>query len=429
MSIDLLGLVKDQLSSAAIGKISEFLGESSENTQSAVGAALPTLLGGVMEKASSTDGAGSILNLLKDGGHDGGLLSNLGGLLGSGDGISSLLGGGSGILSSILGPKVGGIVDLIASVSGIKKSSSSSLLSLAAPILMGVLGKQVSSHGLGLSGLANLLMGQKDAVKAALPKGADSILNLGSLGDFVGDGVKTATSFTDSNRGSATVHHDDDDSSSGGFNFWPWLIGAALVGAISWFGMKSCSKSTETADSLAVSDSLSTAVEAVGDSASAVVDSATTAVAEFSKKLSSGFEIKASGTGIESSLIGFIEDAGKAVDKTTWFNFDGITFDTGKSTIKPESQAQITNIAEILKAYPAVKLKIGGYTDNVGNEASNMKLSANRAKAVAAALTALGTDAARLETEGYGSQHPVASNDTEEGRQQNRRMAARVTAK
>jgi OmpA-OmpF porin, OOP family len=422
MSIDLLGLVKDQLTSAAVGKISDFLGESSENTQSAVGAAIPTLLGGLMEKASTTDGAGSLLGMLKDGGHDGSLLGGLGDLLGSGDGISGLLSGGSGIISSLLGDKVGGIVDLIANVSGIKKSSSSSLLSLAAPILMGVLGKQVSSQGLGISGLASMLMGQKDAVKAALPAGADGILNMAGLGDFLG-GAKS-----EANK----VIEEVEEASTGGFNFWPWLIGAALLLG-GWYFMKSCNKTDVSAgsDSLAVSadmavDSLAGMASAVGDSASAMVADA---AAAFSKKLSSGFEIKGSETGIENQLIGFIEDGAKAVDKTTWFNFDNMLFDTGKSTIKAESQVQVNNIAELLKAYPNVKLKIGGYTDNVGSEASNMKLSADRAKAVAAAVSALGIDASRLDPEGYGSQHAVASNDTEEGRAQNRRIAARVTAK
>ena len=100
-----------------------------------------------------------------------------------------------------------------------------------------------------------------------------------------------------------------------------------------------------------------------------------------------------------------------------------------KSTIKPESQVQITNLVEILKAFPNVSLKIGGYTDNVGDAKSNLKLSADRAAAVVAALKAAGIDGKRLESEGYGQEHPVASNDTEEGRTQNRRIAARVTAK
>jgi OmpA-OmpF porin, OOP family len=417
MSIDLLGLVKDQLTSAAVGKISDFLGESSDNTQSALGAAVPTILGSLMEKASTTDGAGSVLNMLKDGGHDGGMLSGLGNLLSSGDGISGLLSGGSGIISMLLGNKVGGIVDLIASVSGIKKSSSSSLLSMAAPILMGVLGKQVSSQGLGVSGLANMLMGQKDAVKAALPKGADSFLNMAGLGDFVGGAKTTASKAVE-----------EVEEASGGFNFWPWLIGAALLGLGAYF-FKTCQKPDVSAgvDSLAVTadmatDSISSMASAVGDSASAVV-------ADFSKKLSSGVEIKGATTGIENSLISFIEDGSKAVDKTTWFDFDNLLFDTGKSTIKAESQVQVNNIAEIMKAFPAVKLKIGGYTDNTGDAKSNMKLSADRAAATKAAIVALGVDASRLESEGYGIEHPVASNDTEEGRAKNRRISARVTAK
>lgn len=418
MSFDLLGLVKEQLTSAAVGKISEFLGESTEGTQSAIGAALPTLLGSVMEKASTTEGAGSLLNLLKDGGHDGSLLGNLGGLLGSGDGISSLLSGGSGILSTILGPKVGGIVDLIASVSGIKKSSSSSLLSLAAPILMSVIGKKVSSEGMGVSGLVNMLMGQKDAVTAALPSGASSLLNISGLGDFLGGEKKAAPT--------PVVETPDNDNSGGsGFNFWPWLIGAALALGAWWF-LKGCDKKVDTE---AAVESVSVATDSVASAAETVADSATAVVSGFAKKLSSGFEIKGNATGIESSLVSFIEDGSKAVDKTTWFNFDNLLFDTGKSTLKPESDAQITNIAEILKAYPAVKLKIGGYTDNVGSEASNMKLSAARAKSTVDAIVAKGVEASRLESEGYGPQHPVASNDTEEGRAQNRRIAARVSAK
>jgi OmpA-OmpF porin, OOP family len=421
MSIDLLGLVKDQLTSAAMGKISEFLGESSQNTQSAVGAALPTILGGLMEKASTTDGAGSILGMLTKDGHDGSLLGGLGDMLGSGDGISSLLSGGSGIISSIFGDKVGGVVDLIANVSGMKKSSSSSLLSMAAPILMGVLGKQVTSQGLGISGLANLLMGQKDSVKAALPAGASSLLNIGGLGDFLGGAKSTTTNTTT-----------EEESTGGGFNFWPWLIAAALaLGA--WYFIKGC-KNTDTA---AVTDSLAVTTEMATDSLSNMAEAATDSVAStiaaagemFSKKLSSGFEIKGASTGIENQLISFIEDGSKAVDKTTWFNFDNMLFDTGKSTIKPESQVQVTNLVEILKAFPNVSLKVGGYTDNVGNEKSNMKLSADRAAAVVAALKAAGIDGKRLESEGYGSQHPVASNDTEEGRTQNRRISARVTAK
>lgn len=74
-------------------------------------------------------------------------------------------------------------------------------------------------------------------------------------------------------------------------------------------------------------------------------------------------------------------------------------------------------------------VKIGGYTDNTGDPTTNKSLSEARAKNVMDALVSKGVDASRLDTEGYGDQHPVADNSTEEGRAQNRRIALRVTQK
>lgn len=151
----------------------------------------------------------------------------------------------------------------------------------------------------------------------------------------------------------------------------------------------------------------------------------------FSKALASGFAVSGTATGIEAQLLAFIEDSGKAVDKTTWFNFDRLTFKTGSAELDMDkSKEQLTNIAEILKAYPKVSLKVGGYTDNQGNAATNKKLSTDRASNVAKALSGLGVAKTRLSPEGYGPEHPVcAANDTEECRAQNRRIAVRVSAK
>lgn len=145
--------------------------------------------------------------------------------------------------------------------------------------------------------------------------------------------------------------------------------------------------------------------------------------------LPGGQEIQVSASGIEKGLVGFIQDAGKPVDKTTWFEFDRLLFETGSATLAPSSAAQVANIAAIMKAFPAVKLKIGGYTDNVGDSKKNLTLSSDRAKAAMAAIVAQGVAADRLEAEGYGDTVPVADNSTEAGRAKNRRTAARVTAK
>jgi len=139
---------------------------------------------------------------------------------------------------------------------------------------------------------------------------------------------------------------------------------------------------------------------AVQDTAGKVAEQARDALAGlgkfFSKKLPSGVELNIPELGVENKLIGFIEDAQRPVDEKTWFSCDRLTFETGKATLKPESQEQLKNIAEILKAYPKVAIKIGGYTDNVGDPQANLKLSQLRADAVMADLVKLGVDPSRL---------------------------------
>lgn len=163
-----------------------------------------------------------------------------------------------------------------------------------------------------------------------------------------------------------------------------------------------------------------------------VAKTATAAAAtEFTKTLASGVEIKGALDGIEGKLLAFIEDASKAPDKSVWFNFDRLTFQSGKALLDLEkSKDQLTNMVEILKAFPAVKLKVGGYTDNVGKPEDNKALSRQRADAVVAALVSAGVAKDRLDAEGYGSEHPeCAANDTAECKAKNRRIAVSVRAK
>lgn len=101
----------------------------------------------------------------------------------------------------------------------------------------------------------------------------------------------------------------------------------------------------------------------------------------------------------------------------------GINFDTGKSTIKPESAQAIGEIAKLLKADPSLKVFVVGHTDNVGGVDSNIKLSQDRAEAVLQALVRdHGIASARLRASGCGPFAPVATNDTDEGRAKNRRV-------
>jgi outer membrane protein OmpA-like peptidoglycan-associated protein len=99
-----------------------------------------------------------------------------------------------------------------------------------------------------------------------------------------------------------------------------------------------------------------------------------------------------------------------------------INFETGKSTIKPESQPIIDQIVEMLKANPTLKVSIEGHTDNVGTGPANQTLSESRAKAVMNAISSKGIDKTLLSSKGWGQTKPVADNKTDEGKAKNRRV-------
>jgi OOP family OmpA-OmpF porin len=99
-----------------------------------------------------------------------------------------------------------------------------------------------------------------------------------------------------------------------------------------------------------------------------------------------------------------------------------VNFDTGKSTIKPDSAKTLDDAAAVLKAASTLQILVGGHTDNVGTPEANQKLSEDRAKAVMAALVQRGIAASRLTAQGFGQTQPIADNRTEEGRAKNRRV-------
>ena len=116
-----------------------------------------------------------------------------------------------------------------------------------------------------------------------------------------------------------------------------------------------------------------------------------------------------------------------ADDMAAALNRDGrislhINFDTGKSTIKPDSLPIIAQIVTALKSSGSLQLSVEGNTDNVGNPQSNMALSLARAQSVVSAVAAGGIAASRMTAVGHGQDNPVASNSTEDGRAQNRRV-------
>ena len=136
---------------------------------------------------------------------------------------------------------------------------------------------------------------------------------------------------------------------------------------------------------------------------------------------------------VEYKLFNFLNDNKITVseDKTKdWMSLDRTYFVSGKTELTAASNEQIANIAAILKVFPNAKIKIGGYTDNTGTLATNMKVSNDRAKFVTAQLVKAGVIADMIAAEGYGPEHPIcAANDTKECQAQNRRVDIRVKSK
>jgi outer membrane protein OmpA-like peptidoglycan-associated protein len=100
----------------------------------------------------------------------------------------------------------------------------------------------------------------------------------------------------------------------------------------------------------------------------------------------------------------------------------GVLFETGKATLLPGAEAQLTRVTDYMKQFPRTRLRVEGHTDSQGSEELNQQLSYMRAEAVSQALIQRGIAADRIETAGHGPDMPVASNATAEGRQQNRRV-------
>ncbi|MDZ7934255.1 MAG: DUF937 domain-containing protein [Emticicia sp.] len=220
-------MVKEQLTSAAISKISSFLGESNENTTSALGSAMPAILGGLMQQAPLQQRSSGVAEYYQNW-TTMAVFSEISNALCGGDAYFNSA-RWNGLLGSIFGGKVGTLANIISGVSGIKSGSASSLLSIAAPDFDGrTWVNKLSSQGMGASGFASLLMSQKDAVKAALPAGIGSVLNVDGLGDFLGNEKSTVANAYEA----AT---EDNKSKS----WLPWLLlGGLLLGAL--FYWKSC---------------------------------------------------------------------------------------------------------------------------------------------------------------------------------------------
>ena len=400
MSFNLMETVKNYFTSEFTSQASSSLGESTSGISQAMSAIIPTGLAGILGKATSgTEGANDILSMAKNA---------IGSVSG---GAANLMGNtnqeqGSNILSSLFGGNQSGVVNAISKFAGLKNSSVSSLMSMGIPVIMGILGKHAEQNNLSASGLSGFLTSQKDNIMQAMPAGLSSIagmLGLGSMGAAATSmASKVKSGVTD------TTHTAQSIVDKPGGNKWllPVIIILAAI-ALLWYFSKSCNDTKPD-----TSEVTNTAPVVVPGPDTPVV-AASTAPESIKVKLPNGKELDAYKGGIEDQLVTFLSGDWKSLSndslKARWFNFDNLNFNTGTATLVPESEKQLDNIAEILKAFPEAKIKIGGYTDVTGDAAANKKLSQERAVAAKNGLDKRGVGKQVTEAEGYGSQFAKAA--------------------
>jgi OmpA-OmpF porin, OOP family len=389
MSSSILSSLFSTFDSHAIGEIAARFSQPKEAVSQGLESSTACLLSGLANKAGDSTWMSQLFKLVSNAPSSVNVSDLTSAVADPGrasSATSSLLDSGKRFLSLAFGGNQSSIFDAVGKSTGLRGGVVSSLMSVAAPLMMSALGRLVRDDQMSPGGLGRLLVNEAEGVRGQLPAGVATLLN-----------APPVPTVTPSTRPVAlgTVQEETRPS-----RVWWWLIPLLLLAPLFFYW----------------------AVRA----RHVVVPSVQGFVV---RMLPGNVSLNIPPNGIEARLLAFIQDPTRSTEPATWFDFDRLVFDTDSATLRPESQEQLGNIAAILTAYPNVHIKIGGYTDNSGDAQHNLTLSQDRANGVKDQLVARGISPDRLEAQGYGEQFPVADNSTEQGRAANRRVSMRVTQK
>lgn len=217
MSIDLMAMLKEAIGEQAINQIGGMIGLDEPSTHKAFDGAAGTIFGGLMKKTKTQQGIDQIFGVTKE--NDGELLNNIGDLLSNADAVGDLQRNGGSFLDLVFGDQRVKAEGSVASSLGLSSGIVGKLMSLAGPMVMGVIGRYVKSKALNAAGLGSLLENQKSHLGNYVPPGLAD--NLG-FGNFIDKGHNTAQ--TAASQASA--------SKGGGLG--KMLVSLGLLGAVGW---------------------------------------------------------------------------------------------------------------------------------------------------------------------------------------------------
>jgi OOP family OmpA-OmpF porin len=393
-----LATIAEAIPAPAIQSIASQFGTSERTVLDGVQASIAAVISGLSQKSGDKTFLSQVLQTAQATPETGLATALSNGALANP--ASSFLTGSRQFLSSIFGDKLGGLTEAIATHTGLRSAAATTLLALGGQTVLGFLGNKVRDGSVNASTLPAFLAKESSALLAMLPAGFST--------------VTTGHHKIEVNPVIAQAVQVEKKSS-----IWLWLLPLLLALLLGFWWYRSHQTPAPVATEPPPAPIAPTVTSSTGADLGALVGT----------KLPDGTTLQIPQRGVEGKLLAFIQDPNRAPDKTSWFDFDRLLFATDSTTLEPQSTEQLTAVAGILKAYPAVHLTIGGYTDNTGDASHNQKLSQGRADSVVAQLESMGIASDRLVAKGYGAEHPVGDNSTPDGRALNRRISMLVTSK
>jgi OmpA-OmpF porin, OOP family len=231
MTTNLLESIAGQLTPNMIQHVSTVMGETAAHTQKAVDGAILTLLAGLLHLSSSGEGPARLVNLINHRNY-GPLLNNMTGLLDDGNTAQTMIASGQDILSTLFTDKRSAVGALIADASGVTSASASSLLSLTAPVVVGVVARARTAEGLNADGLTTLLIARKDDISRLAPAGLAGVFGLSGIAELGASRADTATGNAPNEQLWAAWEQRGKDS---GRPPWGWLLlGIAALSLVYW---------------------------------------------------------------------------------------------------------------------------------------------------------------------------------------------------
>ncbi|MET0988543.1 MAG: OmpA family protein [Steroidobacteraceae bacterium] len=347
MSIDLLDSMNSVFGGPLLRQTATLLEESENNTRAALRVAPPALLAGLLQKTTAPGGAVELHHIVSGADVDGGLAGKLSGILGNRGSLESMLGVGGGLLNTIFGNRSGALAHSVSQVAGVKLASATAMLSMAAPVLFGMLKKQVSTGGLDAGALMNLLLGQRSSLeKAGLDHRISQALGFSSLsnllGSLPGGARETASAATTHAAQKSTAFATASPEHTRKNRWIPWAAAAAVAVFAVWvFGNRANNPGAPT------TASTSTATPTTGSETRA-------------------------GT-IEPNRIRVASLPAN------------VYFDSGEASIDANDRKTIAEVAATVKQ-AGQSVEVTGYTDRTGSPQQNLELAKDRADAVREAL-------------------------------------------